>query len=152
MVLTAYFALSPVIGLFCHRRLTDASVRLDASVEASGPHDFAVRKQALSSKAPLRPPHPAPTSVTIAKRPSCGRGIAMDIELIWVFGKSEYFFIRGWTGNSQNSPSGKSTHLFAVPNGIATSLMKKLRTMPRLLLETEGGISISERPDHQSGS
>jgi hypothetical protein len=34
--------------------------KLDAGVEASGPHDFAVRKQALSSLAPPRPLHPAP--------------------------------------------------------------------------------------------
>jgi hypothetical protein len=47
MVLTAYFALSPVIGLFCHRRLADTSARLDAGVEASGPHDFAVRVSAV---------------------------------------------------------------------------------------------------------
>jgi hypothetical protein len=51
---TTYFELSPVTGLFCHRRLTDVrciptrlggctSARLDASVGASGPHDFAVR-------------------------------------------------------------------------------------------------------------
>jgi hypothetical protein len=43
MVLTVSFALSSVIGLFCHRRLADISAKLDASVEASGPHDFAVR-------------------------------------------------------------------------------------------------------------
>jgi hypothetical protein len=52
MVLTAYFALSPVTGLSCHRRLADTSATLDASVGASGPHDFAVRKPALSSEAP----------------------------------------------------------------------------------------------------
>ena len=51
---TAYVALSPVTGLFCHRRLRikvfslpgraeKTSARLDASVGASGPHDFAVR-------------------------------------------------------------------------------------------------------------
>jgi hypothetical protein len=40
---TAYFALSPVIGLFCHRRSASHPAKLDASVEASGPHDFAVR-------------------------------------------------------------------------------------------------------------
>ena len=33
--------------------------RLDASVEASRPHDFAVRFMRDSSKAPKRPPHPA---------------------------------------------------------------------------------------------
>jgi hypothetical protein len=42
---TVSFALSPVIGLSCHRRQRDAKHhrRLDAGVEASGPHDFAVR-------------------------------------------------------------------------------------------------------------
>jgi hypothetical protein len=44
MVLTVSFVISPVIGLFCHRRLRMKSAKLDASVEASGPHDFAVRK------------------------------------------------------------------------------------------------------------
>ena len=40
---TAYSALSPVNGLSCHRRHADRSAQLDASVGASGPHDFAVR-------------------------------------------------------------------------------------------------------------
>jgi len=35
--------LSPVSGLFCHRRQRDTSRQLDARVAASGPHDFAVR-------------------------------------------------------------------------------------------------------------
>jgi hypothetical protein len=43
--------------------------RLDTSVGASGPHDFAVRSKHVVS-APLRPSHPAPTSMTFAKRPS----------------------------------------------------------------------------------
>jgi hypothetical protein len=50
MVLTVSFALSPVIGLFCHRRLADTSAKLDASVEASGPHDFAVRFCAIRQR------------------------------------------------------------------------------------------------------
>src|SRR6266436_5168275 len=37
-----------------------ASHELDAGVEASGPHDFAVRLTRRSSKAHQRPPHPAP--------------------------------------------------------------------------------------------
>ena len=60
MVLTVSFALSSVTGLFCHRRLQVTTCKLDASVGASGPHDFAVR---ISSArlAPLpRPPHPVP--------------------------------------------------------------------------------------------
>jgi hypothetical protein len=59
MVLTAYFALSPVTGLSCHRRLAETSAKLDASVGASGPHDFAVRFKHDSSSALPRPPHPA---------------------------------------------------------------------------------------------
>jgi hypothetical protein len=49
-----------VIGLFCHRHQRIESANLNASVEASGPHDFAVRKPMLSSEARLRPPHLIP--------------------------------------------------------------------------------------------
>jgi hypothetical protein len=52
MVLTVSFALSPVTGLVCHRRRRSCLRRLDASVGASGPHDFAVRKATRSSAAP----------------------------------------------------------------------------------------------------
>src|SRR5256885_15461808 len=62
MVLTVYFVLSPVIGLVCHRRLRIKDClspvgpthlrKLDAGVEASGPHDFAVRSKHLSSARP----------------------------------------------------------------------------------------------------
>src|SRR5438309_7422506 len=51
-----------------------ASQELDASVEASGPHDFAVRKIALSSLALPAATASRPASVTIAKRPSRGTG------------------------------------------------------------------------------
>jgi len=56
---TAYFALSLVIGLSCHHRWQIRNRQLDASVEASGPRDFAVRFMRHSSKALKRPPHPA---------------------------------------------------------------------------------------------
>src|SRR6266568_4048926 len=102
MVLTVSFVLSPVIGLVCHRRPTDMSClspvgptrlrELDASVGASGPHDFAVRcnisrplavdrsqavKPALQSRCAQNAAastafHPA--FVTIMIRPSCGVG------------------------------------------------------------------------------
>jgi hypothetical protein len=59
MVLTAYFVLSPVTGLFATVALKKlASRKLDASVGASGPHDFAVRAQCHSSFDMPRPPHP----------------------------------------------------------------------------------------------
>src|SRR5258706_9368575 len=61
MVLTAYVVLSPVTGLFCHRRqriwfclspVGPTELRkLDASVGASGPHDFAVRSNISRQRA-----------------------------------------------------------------------------------------------------
>jgi len=78
---TAYIVLSPAIGLSCHRRQRCYHRRLDAGVEASGPHVFAVRSRlhqrlrrawypsaealakagshAVRLSAHPRPPHPA---------------------------------------------------------------------------------------------
>jgi hypothetical protein len=72
MVLTVSFVLSPVIGLVCHRRKRSCLRQLDASVEASGPHDFAVRLTCHSSKAPSASTASRPAFVTIASRPSIG--------------------------------------------------------------------------------
>ena len=47
---TAYGALSPVNGLFCHRRLRVTTRRLNSSVAESGPHDFAVRFSATRQR------------------------------------------------------------------------------------------------------
>ena len=63
------YVLSPVTGLFCHRRLQVISRKLDTSVGASGPHDFAVRLSRLRRQRHQRPPHPAPRFVTIASAP-----------------------------------------------------------------------------------
>jgi hypothetical protein len=71
MVLTVSFVLSPVTGFVATvARKKIASRQLDASIGASGPHDFAVRDLRCSSKAPSRPPHPIPTFVTMANAPS----------------------------------------------------------------------------------
>jgi hypothetical protein len=59
---TAYFALSPVTGLFCHRRRRNHFHQLDTSVGVSGPHDFAVRSCAVRQWHYQRPPHPIPRS------------------------------------------------------------------------------------------
>jgi len=61
MVLTVSFVLSPATGFFATvipEKL--ASRELDASIGASGPHDFAVRIQCSRQKHRQRPPHPAP--------------------------------------------------------------------------------------------
>jgi hypothetical protein len=73
MVLTVSFALSSVTGLVCHRHQRNCLRELDASVGASGPHDFAVRKSAPSSEAQPASTASRPASVTIASRPSVGR-------------------------------------------------------------------------------
>jgi hypothetical protein len=60
---TAYNALSQVTGFFATfapKKL--ASRELDASVGASGPHDFAVRISTFRQIAPSRPSHPTPRS------------------------------------------------------------------------------------------
>src|SRR5205814_7016447 len=92
-----------------------ASAKLDAGVEASGPHDFAVRSNIVRLRACNRSrvgPRPAttiarrrcrvhripcPTFVTIAKRPSVWDGMAGVLKLIWVSEEAQYFCKRGWT-------------------------------------------------------
>jgi hypothetical protein len=111
MVLTISFALSPVIGLCCHRRLADTGVsgplgltsplrHLTPTIEASGPHDFAVRKITRSSVA-----QPA----SIASQPYVRddretplvywAGMARDVEVIWVKMERKYFCEEDWTGS-----------------------------------------------------
>src|SRR3954470_14565463 len=75
MVLTVSFVISPVIGLCCHRRLA-FTAKLDASVEASGPHDFAVRISTFRQACYRVHRIPYPTFVTIAKRPFVWDGMA----------------------------------------------------------------------------
>jgi hypothetical protein len=138
MVLTTYVVISPVTGLFCHRRLANmvlslpgrahkTSARLDASVGASGPHDFAVRsnisrqravdRSRIPEKPPCnpiarktlpRPPHPTPTYVTIMIRPSCGVGWREFVEMICPTSIAKYFCIGDSTRLSTNRPTGKS--------------------------------------------
>src|SRR6266436_2944416 len=69
---TAYSALSPVTG-FLATVIPEkpASQKLDASIGASGPHDFTVRISRARQSQHLRPSHPTARFVTIASRPSC---------------------------------------------------------------------------------
>jgi hypothetical protein len=74
---------------------------LDASVGASGPHDFAVHLKRHSSKAPRRPPHPAPRFVTIASRPSCRGGTAGACRDDLPDGRNEIFLREGLDWRNQ---------------------------------------------------
>jgi hypothetical protein len=86
--------------------------QLDAGVEASEPHDLAVRKIGALVLALPASTASRPSSVTIAKRPSVGRD-ARDIKVILVKREREYFCKRGWTGHLAKHqlicPSGKIT-------------------------------------------
>jgi hypothetical protein len=102
------FVLSPANRAFLPPSPAKVAFReLDTSVGVSGPHDFTVRFRAVRHRHYQRPPHPDPRFVTLRNAPLWD-GTAGNIEVIWVFGKAEYFFRRGLTRHSPNGPSGKS--------------------------------------------
>jgi hypothetical protein len=120
MVLAVSFVLSAATGLCCHRRRRDAKKTPDIIANltpASGRPDHTTSPSAIASFVHAqmrvttlpRPPHPDPTFVTIAKRPSCGTGRtlrATDLPRK----KSEIFSAKGWTG--RNSLNLKENFLF----------------------------------------
>jgi len=69
------YELTPVNGLFCHRRPCEAFAPhgLDASVAASGLLDFAVRKRCARQSQLSRPSHPCPAFATMADAPLVGQ-------------------------------------------------------------------------------
>ena len=91
MVLRLIRALPGVPGFLATVAGRFVTRQLDLSVGRPGPRDFAVRLGSLvrRSKSGHRIPHP--TSVTTAKRPSCGRGMARTMPLIWGSDKEKYF-------------------------------------------------------------
>src|SRR4051794_9902854 len=102
MVLTVSFAISPVIGLVCHRRfaseqsLTPASRRQN---HTTSPSAFsAVRQRRLIASIASRP-----ASVTIASAPWWDETAA--IKQVFCLGEeARYFYGQGWTGDLRNSP------------------------------------------------
>src|ERR1700724_1887572 len=129
MVLTVSFELSPVTGLFCHRRPADmflskpgwADLTPQDLTPASGRQDHTILPYAATSlvrtlliahrpfatppcnpvarKTLPRPPHPHPASVTIMIRPSGGVGWREFVEMICPTGEAKYFCKRDWTGS-----------------------------------------------------
>jgi hypothetical protein len=83
--LTAYTALSSVSRAFLPPSPVDHLDRLDTSVGVSGPRSLTIHNGALRQTRPYVHRIPRPTSVTIAKRPSCeardGRDSAGDLGL-----------------------------------------------------------------------
>src|SRR5437667_12558130 len=54
----------------CLTVICASSRRLDASIGASEPHDFAVRVSTVRQRRRPRPPHPVPNVDDVAQRPS----------------------------------------------------------------------------------
>jgi len=82
---TAYFVLSPARPGFLSPSLPRSLLlkNLTPTTGASGSHDFAVRTTIARLAILLRPPLPAPTSVTMANAPLSGRD-SFNKQVIWV--------------------------------------------------------------------
>ena len=100
---TAYHALSPairpgivtVIGSVLTADLTPALRRQDHTLLPSA-------ARAIRQRRTLRPPHPRPTSVTIANAPLSGTGCE-SYSVICDSEKQKYFCHRGLTRHNQNT-------------------------------------------------
>jgi hypothetical protein len=126
MVLTVSFALSSVTGLSCHRRMRNTFRTLDASVGASGPHDFAVRGSAARQRvATCVHCIPHPTFVT-TRTPLLSRRDGASRKFDLPDGESEIFFAKGL--DNQNSQIAK------LPVGQITSTSKS--SLPAIFDET----------------
>src|SRR5258707_2546055 len=141
---TAYVALSPVTGLFCHRRLRSKVLSLPGWANktpqnltpASGRQDHTILPSAKASLVSVlgnrsqvfqlalrshRAQNAAastasrPASVTIMIRPSCGVGWRELVEMICPTGEAKYFCKQGWTALSKNRPTGKSLEPLLLP-------------------------------------
>jgi hypothetical protein len=96
MVLTVSSGLSPVTGLFCHRRSQEAykklaSRELDASVGASGPHGFAVRKISAFVTALLASTASRSNVRDDRETPLCVGRDGSTMEVIWQKREQRYF-------------------------------------------------------------
>jgi hypothetical protein len=100
------------------RNLTPATGRQDHTTSPYA--SCAVRLHAR-----LRPSLPAPTSVTIAIRPSCGRGITQEVLLICAHDQHRWVRQIGTTGKSAKScqelfaDSTRPSFLFPLPEKVA---------------------------------
>ena len=91
--------------LFCHRRLADTSAKLERQRRGVRTTRLLRPHERCSSRAPLRPPHPVPTFVTMANAPLSGPD-GGDRKVICVGSERKYFCFEGWTADSLICPSG----------------------------------------------
>jgi hypothetical protein len=91
------YVLSPEIGLSCLRRLRGLLRKLDASVEASGPHDLAVRGSSALVRSAARVHRILPRVRDDRDTPLMWDRTVVISEVIWVGGEQKYFCKKGWT-------------------------------------------------------
>jgi len=82
--------------------------RLDAGVEASGPHDFAVRIKRCSTATLSASTASRPAFVTIASRPSVGRDGGIN-KAVSTKRRSEIFLKKGLDSRIDKLPVGQIT-------------------------------------------
>ena len=142
--------------------LTPASGRQDHTTSPSA--------SAPSSEAPSASTASRPTSVTIAKRPSCGTGRRRDIEVIWV-GAKRNIFQKGLDSGVAKQPVGQISrpvrrsskseggegvirHLNALtPDyAVAESTTGCYRQRPHMASRTRGILPLPSRGDPPRGS
>jgi hypothetical protein len=75
----------------------DNSANLTPTIEAPGPHDFAVRKLARSSVAPSASIASRPYVRDDRETPLCVGRDGEDMQVIWVKSEPEYFCAKDWT-------------------------------------------------------
>jgi hypothetical protein len=109
---------------------------LDASVGASGPHDFAVRVRAIRQRRSPRPPHPALYVRDDRETPllkSAGRGEL--VEMICPTGKAEYFSREGWTRGVRKRPSKMLSVYWTLPCVLLRVSCRNARRHAGLMVE-----------------
>jgi hypothetical protein len=100
------YVLSPAIRPWVVTVIGGSYRQLDASLEASGPHDFAVRVTRHSSKARSTSTASPPHVRDDRERPSEWDGMT-NHSSIYDSEKQKYFFERGWTSRNSRSNKGE---------------------------------------------
>jgi hypothetical protein len=146
MVLTAYFVLSPVTGLFCHRHFRGNCLRENLA-PASGARTTRLRRprERRSLATPPRPPHPTSTFVT-TRTPLCSR---RDEYTISDFPKVKYLCVeRTDNPNQLESPQQISIYADAIwqrKSPVSESIVRKIeQILPvgRISLQPDGQIRL----------
>jgi hypothetical protein len=101
------YVVSPAIGLSCHRRLRKLPLRkLDAGVEASGPHDFTVRFSIVRYR--YIDVHRIPPRVRDDREPPLKWDeTARNTPVIWVGCEEEIFLQMGLDTPMTDLPAGQ---------------------------------------------